>query len=134
MSNSANGANANGGSTSVWTIVGSTSVVLVRVSHHFQASGYGSTGIGTFIFSFTVQTLGETRFTFGSGPFGTLIAPGQVGIHDSSRTFTLTATLADLPADAEASIFLQQTTGSPWRWFQTAVRTPPILDPTIISA
>ena len=78
------------------------------VSHHFQASGYGSTGIGTFIFSFTVQTLGETRFTFGSGPFGTLIAPGQVGIHDSSRTFTLTATLADLPADAEASIFLQQ--------------------------
>ena len=25
------------------------------VSHHFQASGYGSTGIGTFIFSFTVR-------------------------------------------------------------------------------
>jgi hypothetical protein len=104
------------------------------VSHHFQASGYGSTGSGTFIFSFTVQTLGETRFTFGSGPFGTLIAPGAVGIHDSSRTFTLIATLADFPADAEASIFLQQTSGSPWRWFQTAVRTPPILDPTIISA
>ena len=29
------------------------------VTHHFQANGYGSTGIGTFIFSFTVQTPGE---------------------------------------------------------------------------
>ena len=105
------------------------------VSHHFQANGYGSTGIGTFIFSFTVQTLGdETRFTFGSGTFGTLIAPSNVGIHGSARTFTLTATLAGLPADAEASIFLQQTDGAPWRWFQTAVRVPPpVLDPTIIS-
>src|SRR5262245_20289192 len=58
------------------------------VTHHFQANGYGSTGIGTFIFSFTVQTLGDqTHFTFeGPGPFGTLIAPGSVGIHDSSRT------------------------------------------------
>jgi len=107
------------------------------VSHHFQANGYGSTGIGTFIFSFTVQTLGEeTRFTFGPGtPPGTLITPGSVGIHGSSRTFTLTATLAGLPADAEASTFLQQTSGAPWRWFQTAVRVPPpVLDPTISSA
>lgn len=107
------------------------------VSHHFQASGYGSTGIGTFIFSFTVQTLGEqTRFTIGSGtPAGTLIAPGSVGIHGSSRTFTITATIANLPADAEASIFLQQTSGAPWRWFQTAVRVPPpVLDPTISSS
>jgi hypothetical protein len=102
------------------------------VSHHFQAIGYGFSGIGTFIFSFTVQTLGEgTRFTFGPGtPPGTLIAPGSIGIHGSSRTFTLTATIANLPADAEASIFLQQTSGSPWRWFQTAVRVPPpVLDP-----
>ncbi len=108
------------------------------VSHHFQASGYGSTGIGTFIFSFTVQTLGdETRFTFGpQTPLaGTLIAPSSAGIHGSARSFTLTATLAGLPADAEASIFLQQTSGSPWRWFQTAVRVPPpVLNPTIISA
>src|SRR5215203_1410588 len=106
------------------------------VSHHFQANGYGSTGIGTFIFSFTVQTLGDegTRFTFGLGsPFGTLITPGgNIGIHGSTRTFTLTATLADLPADAEASIFLQQFSGAPWRWFQTAVRVPPpVLNPTI---
>src|SRR5262245_26744422 len=45
-------------------------------------------------------------------------------LHDtpySSRTFTLTVTLAALPADAEASIFLQQLSGVPWRWFQTAV-------------
>jgi hypothetical protein len=105
------------------------------VSHHFQANGYGSTGIGTFIFSFTVQTLGETRFTFGAGPSGTLIAPGNIGIHDSSRTFTFTATLAGLPADAEASIFLQQASGSPWRWFQTAIRVPPpVLDPTSSNA
>jgi len=97
------------------------------VSHHFQASGYGATGIGTFIFSFTVQTTGdETGFTFGATtPPGTLIAPGNIRIHGSTRTFTLTATLADLPADAEASIFLQQTDGAPWRWFQTAVRVPP---------
>ena len=108
-----------------------------RRSHHFQANGYGSTGIGKFIFSFTVQTFGEeTRFTFGPGtPPGTLITPGSVGIHGSSRTFTLTATLAGLPADAEASTFLQQTSGAPWRWFQTAVRVPPpVLDPTISSA
>ena len=105
------------------------------MSHHFQANGYGSTGIGTFIFSFTVQTLGETRFTFGAGPSGTLIAPGNIGIHDSSRTFTFTATLAGLPADAEASIFLQQASGSPWRWFQTAIRVPPpVLDPTSSNA
>jgi hypothetical protein len=106
------------------------------VSHHFQANGYGSTGIGTFIFSFTVQTLGdETGFTFGSTtPPGILIAPGNVRIHGSSRTFTLTATLAELPADAQSSIFLQQQDGAPWRWFQTAVRLPPpVLDPTIFS-
>jgi len=106
------------------------------VTHHFQANGYGSTGIGTFIFSFTVQTTGETRFIFeGPGPVGTLIAPGSVGIHDSSRTFTLTATIANLPAAAEAFIGLQQASGSPWRWFQTAVRVPPpVLDPTISNA
>jgi hypothetical protein len=108
------------------------------VSHHFQASGYGSAGIGKFIFSFTVQTLGdETGFTFGpeAQPAGTLIAPGNVRIHGSARTFTLTATLARHPANAEASIFVQQTSGAPWRWFQTAVRVPPpVLDPTIISA
>ena len=107
------------------------------VSHHFQASGYGSTGVGTFIFSFTVQTLGdETGFTFGPQTplVGTLIAPGNVRIHGSARTFTLTATLAGLPANAEASIFLQQTSGAPWRWFQTAVRVPPpVLEPAIIS-
>ena len=108
------------------------------VSHHFQASGYGSTGIGTFIFSFTVQTLGdETAFTFGpeAQPFGTLIAPSSVRIHGSARTFTLTATLASLPANAEASIFLQQTRGAPWRWFQTAVRMPPpVFDQAIVNA
>jgi hypothetical protein len=107
------------------------------VSHHFQASGYGSTGIGTFIFSFTVQTLGdETSFTLGPGtPPGTLIAPGNVGIHGSSRTFTITATLAALPAEAQASIFLQQKSGAPWRWFQTAVRVPPpVLDPIVNNA
>ncbi len=108
------------------------------VSHHFQASGYGSTGIGTFIFSFTVQTLGdETAFTFGpeSQPVGTLIAPASVRIHGSTRTFTVTATVAGLPANAEASIFLQQKSGAPWRWFQTAMRVPPpVLEPTVISA
>lgn len=108
------------------------------VSHHFQASGYGSTGLGTFIFSFTVQTLGdETGFTFGPETplVGTLIAPRDVRIHGSARTFTLIATLAGLPANAEASIFLQQTNGAPWRWFQTAVRVPPpVLNPPIISA
>lgn len=106
------------------------------VSHHFQASGYGSTGIGTFIFSFTVQTLGEeTRFKFGPGtPPGTLVAPASVRIHGSARAFTVTATLAALPADAETSIFLQQTGGAPWRWFQTAVRRPPpVLDATLAS-
>ncbi len=108
------------------------------VSHHFQASGYGSTGIGTYIFAFTVQTLGdETGFTFGPQPplEGTLIAPSNVRIHGSNRTFTLTATLANLPANTEASIFLQQTRGAPWRWFQTAVRVPPpVLQPAILSA
>jgi hypothetical protein len=104
------------------------------VSHHFQASGYGSTGIGTYIFAFTVQTLGDaTGFTFGPQPplEGTLIAPSNVRIHGSNRTFTLTGTLANLPANTEASIFLQQTSGAPWRWFQTAVRVPP---PVIFSA
>src|SRR5262245_13634903 len=106
------------------------------VSHHFQANGYGSTDIGTFIFSFTVQTRGETRFTFeGPGQFGTLIAPGNIGIHDSSRTFTLTATIANLPADIEAFIALKQLSGSPWLWFQTAIRVPPpVLDPTSSNA
>lgn len=108
------------------------------VSHHFQASGYGSTGIGTYIFAFTVQTLGdETGFTFGPQPplEGTLIAPSNVRIHGSNRTFTLTATLADLPANTEASIFLQQTRGAPWRWFQTAVRVPPpVFLPATLSA
>jgi hypothetical protein len=108
------------------------------VSHHFQASGYGFTGLGTFIFAFTVQTLGdETGFTFGPQPplEGTLIAPGNVRIHGSNRTFTLTATLANLPANTEASIFLQQTSGAPWRWFQTAIRVPPpVLEPAIFSA
>ena len=108
------------------------------VSHHFQASGYGSTGVGTYIFAFTVQTLGdETGFTFGPQPplEGTLIAPSNIRIHGSNRTFTLTGTLANLPANTEASIFLQQTSGSPWRWFQTAIRVPPpVLEPAIFSA
>ena len=97
-----------------------------EVSHHFQAIGYGSTGIGTYIFSFTVQTMGdETGFTFVASP-GTLIAP-DVRIHGNTRTFTVTATLADLPATAEASIQLKQTDGAAWRWFQTAIRLPPLV-------
>jgi hypothetical protein len=107
-----------------------------EVSHHFQASGYGSTGIGTFIFSYTVSTLGEaTHFDFAAANLGagTLIAP-SVGIHDNTRTFTITATLAGLPANIEASIILRQTSGAPWRWFQTAIRVPPpVLEPTLSS-
>ncbi|WP_395242991.1 hypothetical protein ACGGZK_12615 [Agromyces sp. MMS24-K17] len=96
------------------------------VAHHFQASGYGSTGVGTFIFSFTVQTLGdETAFSIAGGAPGTLVAPGSVRIHGSDRAFTVTATVVGLPATAEMSIALQQTGGAPWRWFQTALRVPP---------
>jgi hypothetical protein len=95
------------------------------VSVHFNASAYGITGPGTYVFTFSVDAPTRAAFTpSGYAGSGTVDAPGSIRF---SGRRVITVILRDLPAGQDAVVAIEQTSGETWSWFSTRISHPPIV-------
>ena len=92
---------------------------------HCQPSGYGITGIGTYIMEFTIETVGQATFNLEGGPVGLNIL--NAGPKTLNGRATVALVFKDLAASAEVFGFVEQTSGTRWNWFSISVRLPDIV-------
>ncbi|MBN8246080.1 MAG: hypothetical protein J0L84_01405 [Verrucomicrobia bacterium] len=101
---------------------GKPGLILTR----FKAEPYGFSGVGTFVFSWTLRAVfspASFRFITGSG---SLVGPSTVTV-PANTTKTVTATITNLAATTDATLFLEQISGGAFLWFKTTIREPGIV-------
>lgn len=98
---------------------GASGNIIIR----FTPAPYGYTGVGTFVFGFTLHAV-SVRATFQiQVGGGTLVGSSSVSVAADSAA-TVTATVTNIAANSTVSVFLSRVSGGSWRWFQTSIREP----------
>jgi hypothetical protein len=94
---------------------GASGNIIIR----FTPAPYGYTGVGTFVFGFTLHAV-SVRATFQiQVGGGTLVGSSSVSVAADSA-----ATVTNIAANSTVSVFLSRVSGGSWRWFQTSIREP----------
>ena len=95
------------------------------VSVHFAPGAYGATGVGTYVFAFSVDA--PTRSMFAPQAYaggGTVDAPAEIRF---SGKRTITIILRNVPPGAEVWAAIEQAEGEVWSWFSTRISLPPLV-------
>ena len=101
------------------------------VSVHFNASAYGVTSIGTYVFTFAVDAPTRAGFTpSGFAGSGTVDAPGSIRF---AGRRVITVILRNVPPNQDVHAAIEQTSGESWSWFSTSIGRPPLVIDSVIS-
>ena len=95
------------------------------VSVHFNASAYGITWTGTYVFTFAVDAPTRAAFTpSGFAGSGTVDAPASIRF---AGRRVITVILRNVPPNQDVNAAIEQTSGEAWSWFSTSIGRPPLV-------
>ena len=101
------------------------------VSVHFNASAYGITWTGTYVFTFAVDAPTRAGFTpSGFAGSGTVDAAGSIRF---AGRRVITVILRNVPPNQDVNAAIEQTSGETWSWFSTSIGRPPLVIDTVSS-
>jgi hypothetical protein len=101
------------------------------VSVHFNASAYGITWTGTYVFTFAVDAPTRAAFTpSGFAGSGTVDAPASIRF---AGRRVITVILRNVPPNQDVNAAIEQTSGEAWSWFSTSIGRPPLVIDTVSS-
>jgi hypothetical protein len=99
------------------------------VSVHFNASAYGITWTGTYVFTFAVDAPTRAGFTpSGFAGSGTVDVAGSIRF---AGRRVITVILRNVPPNQDVNAAIEQTRGEAWSWFSTSIGRPPLVIDTV---
>jgi len=95
------------------------------VSVHFSPGDYGATAVGDYLMTFVITANGPVNLTVGAyAGSGTTSGTGARTVNGN---VAVVVGLAHVPPTQVTYAYIQQTGGSTWQWYRTAIEYPPLI-------
>ena len=93
------------------------------VGAHFQPSGYGITGVSSYVIVVGIEAFGQCTFSLsGYAGSGTVSNTGSKTVNSGRQSLTIG--LHNVPPSQECWISVDQTAGRVWRFYFARIRFP----------
>ncbi|WP_285116130.1 hypothetical protein [Leifsonia sp. fls2-241-R2A-40a] len=95
------------------------------VSVHFTPGDYGATAVSDYVVTFVITANGSVNLNVGGYAGGT--TPTGTGPRTVNGNVAVVVGLRQVPATQVTYASIQQTGGSTWQWYRTAIEYPPLI-------
>lgn len=95
------------------------------VSVHFSPGDYGATAAGDYLITFIITANGAVNLNVGAyAGAGTTTGTGARTVNGNAA---VVVGLQNVPPTQPTYAYIQQTGGSTWQWYRTAIEYPPLI-------
>lgn len=95
------------------------------VSVHFTPGDYGATTAGDYLITFVITANGAVNLNVGG--YAGATTPTGTGARTVNGNVAVVVGLKQVPPTQVTYASIQQTGGSTWQWYRTAIEYPPLI-------